>query len=64
MSSRVRCEELLRTIDAVLSECGKGPRRYNPVRPPSRPARGGPVWLQAPRAVDANDLSGNGHRIS
>ena len=46
MSSREQCLQLLETIDTVLEECGKDPRRRSPARPPSRPAWSGPSWLQ------------------
>lgn len=46
MSSREQCDQLLREIDAVLSECSKDPRRRTPIRPPSRPAWAGPSWLR------------------
>ena len=45
MATRERSDQLLRTIDAVLSECSKDPRT-RPVRPPARPAWRGPSWLQ------------------
>ena len=53
MSSREQCDQLLATIDAVLLECGKDPRRRSTVRPQSRPAWRGPSWLQEPLAAEA-----------
>lgn len=50
MSRREQGQQLLETIDAVLEECGKDPRRRRPDRPPSRPAWPGPSWLLSPRA--------------
>jgi hypothetical protein len=47
MSSREQGQRLLETIDAVLDECGKDPRRRRPAATASRPAWGGPVWLRA-----------------
>ena len=44
MASRERHDQLLATIDAVLSECTKDPRRRSPSRP-ARPAWPGPSWL-------------------
>ena len=45
MATREHSDQLLRTIDAVLSECSKDPRT-RPVRPAARPAWPGPSWLQ------------------
>ncbi len=56
MSSSERCEQLLKTIDAVLSECGKDPRRHHPTRLPARPAWGGPSWSQDQWAPDVRDF--------
>jgi len=50
MSSREQCERLLETIDAVLAECAKDPRR-RPARPSTRPAWPGPSWSQDQQAV-------------
>jgi len=62
MSSKKRCQELLETIDTVLSECGKDPRRLSPVRSPSRPPWPGPVWSLEGRAVGTNGHPQTDHR--
>ena len=52
MSSREQCQQLLRTIDAVLEECANDPRRRRIAKPTNRPAWPGPSWLQGQRAGD------------
>ena len=56
MSSSERCEQLLKTIDAVLSECGRDSRLQRPTRVPGRPAWGGPSWPQDQWAPDVRDF--------
>jgi hypothetical protein len=48
MSSREQCDQLLRTIDAVLSECSKDPRRQPPNSSAHRPPWPGPSWSSEP----------------
>ena len=57
MSSREQGQQLLETIDAVLAECGKDPRRRRPARPPARPTWTGPGRWQAEGAKDRDPAS-------
>lgn len=63
MSSREQCDQLLETIDAVLLECGKDPRRRGTVRPQSRPTWRGPSWLQEPLRAEVKGLAEEADRL-
>lgn len=57
MSTREQLDQLMEKIDAVLDECGKGPRQREPARSSARPAWPGPRWAQHQRTADAAILA-------
>ena len=62
MPSREQGQQLLETIDAVLAQCGKDPRRRGAARPSARPAWSGPGRWLADGAKDRDSrLEGDRH---